>query len=122
MNIIELDKFPIYQEMRINMVTLASSIEINTEIDNVINEMLIRLKAFVLAEEKESGNVTITYKIPAVPESIAQMFPTLRELPLEILTRTETVPQKKRILYPEANIVVPQLGSARVRVYVEEEY
>lgn len=121
MDVIELSKYPVYQEMKIDMAVLASSMEVETVIDHVMNQMLIRLRASVLAEEKESGNVVITYKTPTVPKFLTDMFPSLKELPLEIQTRTESIPVKRKILYPEANIRIPELGNGRVRVVVEEE-
>lgn len=119
METIDLTKYPVYQKMRVDMFTFAQSLEVETVVDQMMNQMLITLKGFVLAEERESSTHVIKYQVPVIPAILKKMFPSLIELPTE--TREKRVSLKRRILYPEANVRMPELGSGRVRMLVEEE-
>ena len=112
---IEFTKLPVYQEMRVDMFAMASTINLEVFEMEMYDAMLHRMKAYVLAEEVENRTLVSSFevKVPLTwwdffkqerfPNWLLNRFPAKQR----IIKKKKTVKFTKYATYPKATMTIP---------------
>ena len=107
-----------------DMEFIQSNLVLEEMHEPMFRKISYRLRSYVLAEEQEAGTreVTVSYEVPVFPflPNFIEAFPEFANPPTEARTKKVRVSIKKRIMYPNARNIIPELGNRRSITYLTE--
>lgn len=128
---IELERFKVGIKDIIPQSTFRQTLKLNTYTDELIQNLVLQLSGYVLAEEvdKREKVVTFEYKIPLnwwehFKASILPiwLYRYVGQPKYKTITKERTIRFRKLATYPKANIAIPELGDIVIyRTQIEEE-
>jgi len=110
-----------------DMVFIQSQLQLVEMKNMALRNMALKLRTYILAEDTDAGvhKVKVSYEVPILPleafPNLCSAFPELANLPTRTEVKEISINLKRRILYPEANIRLPKLGSTRRVTMMAEE-